>query len=72
MIKIKPSNHPYAVCYYCGKYVGIPPPEATENDICTCPPYPTFNVGWTCPKCKAVISPSIMLCPHCTTGYTME
>lgn len=38
------------------------------------PPYhPTYNEGWVCPKCGAVMSPNATCCINCTPAkpYTI-
>jgi len=30
------------------------------------------KVGWTCPKCGVVVSPSVLICPVCGANRTNE
>lgn len=30
------------------------------------------NVGWICPRCGKSITPSLNVCPHCSTTYADE
>lgn len=71
------SNSSYTgdiICPKCGKpymYIGDPV-DNLEDLICTCGRKKNndneqyfYQIGWICPKCGRVFSPSTTECPYC-------